>query len=181
LQARRLTPIKMSSKFESKYSAPSSSSSSQGVATGLGSGPEDPIITVGYATDVEGNYDYWSRYIELSKILNRLPTGELQLLDNCHFVFGGDVVDRGPGDLRVLADLLRLKRSYSLRVHFIMGNRDINKMRIPVELDEGCLKQTPKVYWLRENDSASTINFLESVDSESAAERLKWVKMMSTC
>jgi hypothetical protein len=105
---------------------------------------EDPKITIGYATDVEGNYDYWSRYIDLSKILN-IVDNQLVLNDNAHFIYGGDVVDRGPGDLRVLADLVGLKRAYPDRVHFIMGNRDINKMRIPVELHKGFLQLPPKV------------------------------------
>ena len=83
----------------------------------------EPNITVGYATDVEGNYEYWTKYIEISKILNRLPSGELELRTDCHFVYGGDVVDRGPGDLRVLSDLLAIKRKYPEKVHFIMGNR----------------------------------------------------------
>lgn len=105
---------------------------------------EDPKITIGYATDVEGNYDYWSRYIDLSKILN-VVDNQLVLDDNAHFIYGGDVVDRGPGDLRVLADLVGLKRAYPDRVHFIMGNRDVNKMRIPVELHKCFLKLSPKV------------------------------------
>lgn len=66
----------------------------------------EPSITIGYATDVEGNFDYWSKYIDMSHILRRLPSGDLELFLECHFVYGGDVVDRGPGDLRVLADLL---------------------------------------------------------------------------
>ena len=135
---------------------------------------EDPIITVGYATDIEGNFDYWSRYIDLSKILNRTSSGELELHDKCHFVYGGDVVDRGPGDLRVLSDLVGLKKSYPERVHFIMGNRDINKMRIPAELHACSLKIPPKVYWIKSEQSdpaAST----EYERPDTPAERLKWV------
>ena len=153
----------MSTKFAS-YSAPSSSS--------------EQMMKVGYATDVEGNYDYWSRYIELSDILNRTPSGQLELSPDCHFVFGGDVVDRGPGDLRVLSDLVGLKRAYPDRVHFIMGNRDINKMRIPVELHPSIIKLPPKVYWLREGDSSASV---DSSVIEAPAEKLKWVREMSFC
>lgn len=113
------------------------------------------MVTIGYATDIEGNYDYWERYIDLSKILSRSLEGAVLLNDDCHFVFGGDVVDRGYGDLRVLADLIGLKRNYPERVHFIMGNRDINKMRIPVELSAYMLQLAPRVYWLRGDDSRS--------------------------
>ena len=149
----------MTSKF-SLYSAPSSSS--------------EPMVKIGYATDVEGNYDYWSRYIELSEILNRSETGHLVLSADCHFVFGGDVVDRGPGDLRVLSDLINLRRAYPDRVHFIMGNRDINKMRIPVELHPSVMKIPPKVFWVRESESCAA----DSALLETPAEKLKWVSQV---
>jgi hypothetical protein len=135
--------------------------------------PNDPLITIGYATDIEGNFDYWSRYIELSKILNRLPNGELELQDKCHFVYGGDVVDRGPGDLRVLSDLVGLKKSYPERVHFIMGNRDINKMRIPAELHAASLRFPSKVYWIK-SDLAEP----NSSENDTVADRLKWVRII---
>lgn len=130
--------------------------------------PSAASITVGYATDVEGNLDYWHRYIALSQVLLRsspaaagagagaTTTGAagggggaeaepgaagggaggatslppLQLRDHCHFVYGGDVCDRGSGDIRICQDLLSLKRRYPDRVHLIVGNRDINKVRV---------------------------------------------------
>ena len=146
----------MSSEF-AKYSAPSSSC--------------ERVVKIGYATDVEGNYDYWCRYIDLSEILNRNSGGQLELSPDCHFVFGGDVVDRGPGDLRVLSDLVNLRRSYPDRVHFIMGNRDINKMRIPIELHPSIIKIPPKVFWLKENELCAA----DSALVQTPAEKLKWV------
>ena len=137
---------------------------------GISSG--EPTVTVGYATDIEGNFDYWSKYIEISKILHRLPSGVIELSDDCHFVYGGDVVDRGPGDLRVISDLIGMKRSYPERVHFIMGNRDINKMRIPAELHHSSLQFPPKVYWIKGDIE---LQDLERIDTKT--ERLKWVKI----
>jgi hypothetical protein len=129
---------------------------------------EKDMVTIGYATDIEGNYDYWERYISLSKILSRSVEGVLLLNEDCHFVFGGDVVDRGFGDLRVLADLIGLKRNYFDRVHFIMGNRDINKMRIPVELSAYMLGLSPRVYWLKGDERDNT-------EGDTAVDRLKWI------
>ena len=55
--------------------------------------------TTGYVTDIEGNYDYWERYIHISRVLRRSESSSLlELRDNCSLVFGGDVCDRGPGE-----------------------------------------------------------------------------------
>ena len=85
---------------------------------------------VAYVTDVEGNINYWNRYKQISSVLSddtQVP-GKLVLKDGCQLVYGGDVVDRGDGDLRILRDLMQLKRAYPTRVHFILGNRDLNKV-----------------------------------------------------
>lgn len=139
----------------------------------------DTMITVGYATDIEGNFDYWSRYVEISKVLRRLPNGDLDLNDNCQFVYGGDVVDRGPGDLRVLSDLVGLKRLHPDRVHFIMGNRDINKMRIPADLHSSSLRLNPKVYWIKSEGMESSSSCSDHDRPDTPAERLKWVSRTS--
>ena len=54
------------------------------------------IRTVGYVTDVEGDIDFFNGYIDRSRVLTRDPVdGRLSLRDNCAFVFGGDVCDKG--------------------------------------------------------------------------------------
>lgn len=125
-------------------------------------------MLISYVTDAEGNYDYWQRYLSLSKVVVRLDengremdipytwTGRaadsamsvvsnstmnsiniakayggrypdpvypaytrLALRPNCHLVFGGDACDRGPGDIRILWDLLQLYEDHPGRVHFV--------------------------------------------------------------
>lgn len=56
-------------------------------------------MIVGYATDVEGNVDYWNQYLSVSKVLEKKVVAKnehiISLKDNCHFVYGGDTCDRG--------------------------------------------------------------------------------------
>lgn len=121
---------------------------------------------VGYVTDIEGNYDYWNRYVALSKVLKRnTQTKTLELRDDSQLVFGGDVCDRGTGDIRIVRELLSLKRRYPDRVHFILGNRDVNKLRIDIELQVCNLASPGQVYWI---DQPSEAN-------QSAIDRLKWI------
>ena len=132
------------------------------------------LISVGYVTDVEGNLDYWNRYIEFSNILARNSNdGEIYLKENCQFVYGGDVCDRGMGDIQILQDLLKLKLQYVERVHFIMGNRDINKLRLPFSLSNFALKHPPVAFWFNDINNSNT---KENNIADNKADRLKWVK-----
>eukprot|EP01031_Cornospumella_fuschlensis_P035299 gene35299-42771_t len=90
------------------------------------------------------------------------------------FVFGGDSVDRGPGDLRILSDLVSLKEQYPTRVFIILGNRDINKLRLPFSLHEATLKRhDPQVYWVRsEHDKAAAKTLVKEGCRDS---KMKWI------
>ena len=54
-----------------------------------------------FITDVEGNLRYFDALVERSQVLQRGADGELTLREGCWFVFGGDIADRGPGDIRI--------------------------------------------------------------------------------
>jgi len=92
--------------------------------------------TIGYVTDVEGDRYFFARWVAMSRVVQRDAAGQLELREGCELVYGGDVVDRGDGDAFVLGELLALLRRYPSRVHFVLGNRDVNKMRLAVELSE---------------------------------------------
>lgn len=95
---------------------------------------------LGYVTDVEGNIDYFRAFVRRSNVLDFLEDDvrslRLSLRDGCFFVFGGDSVDKGPGDIRLTRALVDLKIRYPTRVFLLVGNRDINKIRFVSELSQ---------------------------------------------
>lgn len=104
----------------------------------------DEGAIVEFFTDVEGNWDYFLHFVSLSKVLywdgedlGLWGPGTLMLRDNGLLVFGGDALDNGPGDIRVVKTLLSLKRRYWSRSFLVLGNRDINKLRLHAELADG--------------------------------------------
>ena len=125
------------------------------------------MYTVSYITDIEGNLDYWARCISFSKVLTGKP-GNVDLKENCGFIFGGDVCDRGIGDITIINDMISLKERYPDRVSFILGNRDINKLRLPVELSKVHRNQPPKVYWIPEDSDLKNVK-------HSIGDRMKWM------
>jgi len=93
----------------------------------------------GYVTDVEGNMDYFNKYVKISKILEWTSEKKNRLKfkkNDSIFIYGGDTQDRGDSDIRFVNILLKFKEDYPERVIFIIGNRDANKLRIPSEISE---------------------------------------------
>ena len=147
----------------------------------------------GYVTDVEGDFDFWRRFCSLSAVLEpgRAPD-DLALRPGCHLVFGGDSVDKGGDDLAFLASILRLKSRHPDRVHLLMGNRDINKMRLSAELglssaeggayppDWAPARAHPGVYWRQGGARASPHDWLAAQPvgprrADNRVNRLRWM------
>ena len=112
-----------------------------------------------YMTDIEGDREYLTRYVKQSRVLcfrDVTPTSLLPY-DHCldfinpvdMLVFGGDIWDQGGRDLYVIRQLLDLKQRYPNRVHLVLGNRDINKMRLVAELgsSDDNMQSTLLVSW----------------------------------
>ncbi|KAL7513850.1 hypothetical protein ACHAXN_012479 [Cyclotella atomus] len=106
----------------------------------------DGQFRIGYASDIEGHWDYFLDYVSRSNVLDweSVPSSKepkhnfhrLALRPNTYFVFGGDSVDKGPGDIRFTRAMVELKQRYPDRVHLLVGNRDLNKLRFQTELGE---------------------------------------------
>ena len=157
-------------------------------------------VQISFMTDVEGDAVYFNRFVEQSKILDFDTDGTIHFIHNpdnapnqrdlqTMFVYGGDSVDKGGSDLYVVQQLISLRERYGPeRVHFVLGNRDINKMRITQELgsiihfekkDEKTdnIPSHKGVWWLKgrnrigDPDSTDSSHFV----STKAGDRLKWM------
>ena len=145
---------------------------------------------LGHIADVEGNWDYFEEYVSRSNVLDweevDAPASssyegvrfkQLTLRPNSHFVYGGDVVDRGIGDIRLARSLVQLKRKYPDRVRLLVGNRDLNKLRLSSELSESDMTRPVDEiggpFW---DLKAPTLKqYLEGVVSESGNSSLEEV------
>ncbi len=85
---------------------------------------------VGVLGDLEGNIARFDDYIKGSDILFYNDEGEVDLRPGKKFLFQGDVMDRGPGSIRIMKALIQLKDKYPNDITIILGNRDINKLKI---------------------------------------------------
>ena len=158
------------------------------LGSALARAPADPSLgggSVGYVTDVEGDLEFWRGFVALSHVIEDPEPDDhsllrLSLRPNCHLVFGGDAVDKRDGDLRFLRSLLGLRARHPDRVHLILGNRDINKMRLPAELSDRHwlpAAEHPGVYW-RQGMSAGSWLAQQPTDSlraDTRANRLRYM------
>ncbi len=90
-------------------------------------------MELAYLTDVEGQWEKLRTFCAGNRLV-ALAGDDLVLAGGATFVFGGDAIDRGPHDRRIIACLTRAKRRYADRVVLLAGNRDINKLRLAREL-----------------------------------------------
>ncbi|CAK9034759.1 unnamed protein product [Durusdinium trenchii] len=144
---------------------------------------------IGFITDCEGNYEYWQASVALSDVVGWDSDGELAFINDPEkdgFVFGGDVFDKGTGDLRIAQQLLAFKRRHPERVWLLAGNRDINKLRLTAELAEEEIDvPQPVPVYPRAPPQVSLRSFLEKKQQEEGvrslaevntrANRLRWI------
>ena len=137
------------------------------------------LVEVGYLTDVEGNLGYFDRWVAESEVLRYDAAGELELTHpHAYFVYGGDAVDRGDGGIRLLQRLVALKRRAPSRVWLLVGNRDLNKLRLTSELGEAEMARDPSAipgpHW---DPRAPTLaeHLAATGHADSRAERLRYM------
>jgi hypothetical protein len=97
---------------------------------------------VAYVTDVEGQWERLDSVVRSCPLLS-WQDGELVVAPGALFVFGGDAIDRGPSARRVIRTLLAARRRQPRQVVLLLGNRDLNKLRLPRELAGALPKRAP--------------------------------------
>lgn len=133
-----------------------------------------PHWNVCFLTDIEGNWEYLVQLIHNSAALSyrgTAPDGAaiVELADCWKVVFGGDACDKGGetgGTVRVVRTLCRLKRAHPDRVHLLLGNRDLNKMRLTSELAPSQLARLNDVRgarWVPPNKRVGPAQYLRGV------------------
>lgn len=142
-----------------------------------------------YLTDVEGNFDYFDRYLAISRVLEWADHKKSKLRfkrDDALFVFGGDSQDKGIGDIRIVKLLLALKKEHPERVQFIIGNRDAKKLRLKPELHENYINSdivrtdSSFPYWDPSDRRVTPQMFLDKNSDDNggkhnAANRLRYI------
>ncbi|CEK09606.1 metallophosphoesterase [Legionella hackeliae] len=90
-----------------------------------------------HITDSEGHDASFANSIARSHIVEFDKHGQLAFQPsavNPFFVYGGDLTDRGVGDMKLLKQLLTFKKRYPSRVFLLAGNREASKTRFHTEL-----------------------------------------------
>ncbi|EOD26978.1 hypothetical protein EMIHUDRAFT_443285 [Emiliania huxleyi CCMP1516] len=145
---------------------------------------------IAFVSDVEGDLDYFNRWVAGSRCVAYTGSDEAALTlthARAYFVYGGDVPDHGRGSEQLLRLLVGLKRAFPRRVALLVGNRDLNKLRLTSECAPSDLARPhwsiPAPHW---DASAPTLSqHLEQVAAarggataescDCAAERLRWM------
>eukprot|EP00035_Acanthoeca_spectabilis_P030059 m.7658 g.7658 ORF g.7658 m.7658 type:complete len:2009 (-) comp3982_c0_seq1:1786-7812(-) len=126
-----------------------------------------------FMTDVEGHWEFFKKQVDEAKVLSWRDDGMLDLAENGYFVHGGDAVDKGPGDIRVLRVLVNLKERCPDRVFLILGNRDVNKLRMWSELSPSHLGENP-VIWDSRHTSYSQY-LIDNNEEPAPLNALQWM------
>ena len=105
------------------------------------------VRNVTFVADVEGD---WKALIEKLSSGNGVivtEDGRLVLAPDAGVVFGGDYGDRGPSTLRIYEMIRIAKEEHGDKVEVLLGNRDINKLRLIAELDPALPKGHVRRAW----------------------------------
>lgn len=126
---------------------------------------------VAFVTDLEGSLaklvDFFARHPAFA----RGADGRHHLRDGHVFIHGGDAPDRFLGSMAVIEELNRIKDEAPDRVVLIAGNRDVNKLRLPLELSRAALAHDP----LERPEDWKKWLAQDATRADTPPHRLRWI------
>lgn len=127
-----------------------------------------PIETAG---DFEGSWEQFSKVVDASEVLGWSDNTKSDVVFKNKggiFVQMGDVTDRGISDMRLLKTFVKLRQLYPNQFFNLLGNRDINKIRLPAELNS-----SPEAFsaWVK----GAYYKTVSTGEVYSRVDRLKWI------
>jgi hypothetical protein len=137
------------------------------------------VPPVAYVTDLEGNAQKLANFMRGHEAFAWGTDGRYHLREGHIFIHGGDAPDRFLGSITVVDELVRLKEETPDRVYLIAGNRDVNKLRLPMELSAIAMREEPRVRcedwrsWLATQLGVGPTDQLLARDTRGL--RLRWI------
>ncbi|MCT4641342.1 MAG: metallophosphoesterase [Bacteriovoracaceae bacterium] len=101
-----------------------------------------------YLTDIEGRFEKLQTFINKG-FIEYTSDGIDFTHKKTKLIFGGDLTDRGNHSIRLRKLLLNLKQKHPDKVHLILGNRDLNKLKIIPMIKELDLSNIKYKQWLQ--------------------------------
>lgn len=139
---------------------------------------------VAFISDIEGDEKFWESWKAHAQKKGAVVGGDSgniggggpRVGDGWCIVNGGDTVDKGEGSLLVLRELLSLKESAPCRVGLILGNRDLNKIRLVRELHLPAAERATFKPWLGFKDADTYGAAAVRASPDDDVSFLKWIQ-----
>jgi hypothetical protein len=91
-------------------------------------------MPIAWVTDVEGQWERLRSFADGHPGVRLDADGALHVAEGWQLVFGGDAIDRGEHSRRIVRALVEVRRRQPAQVRLLVGNRDLNKLRLRGEL-----------------------------------------------
>lgn len=131
--------------------------------------------TVEFFGNVRGDYDLFMSIVDQSSVLSQWSDGTLKLNRGCYLIYGGNVVGQGGGDIRIARGMVKLKQMHPDRVFLLLGDTDVQQMRLASELADGRTGDDVDVYWDDDHVPFAEYAARRGYPLNSHASTLRWI------
>ena len=100
-----------------------------------------------FFANVRGNHDLFMKLVDASIVLTMNAGGQIRMSAGDYLICGGNVLGQAGGDIRVVKALVKLKMRHPDRVFLLLGDIDVQHIRLVSELAEGTTGDDIDTYW----------------------------------